>query len=136
MCQVQEPRVIGQAAIVQIVVPIAETRRSAGARGTFPFGFCRKTVMGARGNSSRGELLLRELPAIIGRVEPAYARNRTTQVTREIAGVLAGNCQIFTLRDFIFPDPKAACEPYCRLQPFENVTTGFVGRAAHRESVR
>src|SRR5262245_15117360 len=70
------PRVILQAGIIGII-PVTEPRGSAGARGAFPLSLCRKTVLAAGGNASRREFPLGPLRAVVGRLGPAHAGNRS-----------------------------------------------------------
>src|SRR5439155_26016690 len=84
--QVQEPRVIRQAGVVR-VVSITEPRRGAGARGAFPLSLGRQTILAASGDAPRCQFVLRQPPAVIGRVGPAYAGNWTAQITWEFAWI-------------------------------------------------
>ena len=77
--------------------------------------------MAASGNASRGEFLLRELPAI---VEPTHGGNGTAQITREVGGVPARDGQIFTLGDFEFSGPKAARECHRACDPSKMLRSG------------
>src|SRR6185369_18055440 len=110
-------------------------RRSSGPRRAFPLSLGRETVLAASGNVSCREFPLRKLPAIIGRVLPAYAGGRTGQIAGKSARVCAHDRKELFLGHFIFPDPKAAAECHCGLRTFVDVTVLFVGRAAHDESI-
>ncbi len=131
---VRVPCVIRQAGVARIV-SVTEPRRSAGARGAFPLSLRWQTILAAGGNTARRQFALGELRAVIGRIRPAHAGNRTAQIAREEAWVRVHDRQVFSLSHFIFPDPKAAAQCHGRLRAVVDAPVLLIGGAAHRESI-
>src|SRR5262249_23756669 len=91
--EIQEPRVIRQAAVTRIV-SITKPRRSAGACGAFPRGLGGEAVLAAGGDAPRRDFLLRKLSAVVRRVGPSDAGNRPTQIARKVAWILSDDRQV------------------------------------------
>src|SRR5262245_12498332 len=89
-----KPRIIRQVRVVRII-SIAEPRRRSGACGALPFCLGWKAILASGRNASRGQFPLRQLPAVIRRVEPAHARNRTAEIAGKEAWICVHDGKVF-----------------------------------------
>ena len=92
--------------------------------------------MAAGRNASGGQLLLRQLRAIVGSVQPAHAFDRSVQVAWETAGIGADDRQVLSLRHFEFAHPETMANGHLRLRTFIRRTARFVCRATESKRVR
>ena len=89
-----------------LVIAKVEQIGRAGAAGEFPFCFGWQAVFPLGGEAASGPLAPGDLGAISRRVQETQLLDRTTEIIREIAGVLPHDGQIFLLRDLKLPEPE------------------------------
>ena len=129
------PGAIGQACNGGIVA-VAETRGGSGPGSVFPFRFRGQSVMAAGRNPSCSQLQFSQPGAIIGRIQPTHAFDRSVQVTRETAWIGADHRQIFLLSHLVFPHPKTVNDGDGCSRAFIGGAPHFVRRAAQFKCVR
>src|SRR5207249_1680954 len=113
-----------------------ETRGGSGPGCVFPFCLRGQAIVAAGRNASGGQLLLRQLLAIVGCVQPAHGFDWSVQVAWETAGIGADDRQVLSLRHFEFTNPETMVNGHVRFRTFIRRTPDFVRRAAQSKGVR